>query len=30
VKAIPAAGVPTIVLKNVDGFVAHNCPDEKL
>ena len=25
-KAIPAAGVPTVVLKNVDGFVAHNCP----
>ena len=26
VKAVPAAGVPTVVLKNVDGFVAHNCP----
>ena len=26
VKAQPAAGTPTVVLKNVDGFVAHNCP----
>ena len=26
VKALSAAGVPTVVLKNVDGFVAHNCP----
>jgi polygalacturonase len=26
VKALPAAGTPTIVLKNVDGFVAHGCP----
>jgi polygalacturonase len=26
VKAAPAPGVSTIVLKNVDGFVVHNCP----
>jgi parallel beta-helix repeat protein len=26
VQAKPAAGVPTVVLKNVDGFAAHNCP----
>ena len=26
VKALPAAGVPTVVLRNVDGFAAHNCP----
>ena len=26
VKALPAAGVPTVVLKNVEGFVAHACP----
>ena len=26
VKVRPAAGVPTVVLRNVDGFAAHNCP----
>ena len=26
VKARPAAGAPTVVLKNVDGFVARDCP----
>ena len=26
VTALPAAGTPAVVLKNVDGFVAHNCP----
>jgi polygalacturonase len=26
VKAVPASGVPTVVLKNVDGFAAHDCP----
>ena len=26
VKALPATGVPTVVLKNVEGFAAHNCP----
>jgi glutaredoxin-related protein len=25
VKAAPAAGVPAVELKNVDGFVAHAC-----
>ena len=26
VKAAPAAGVPTVVLKSVEGFVTHACP----
>jgi polygalacturonase len=26
VEAPPAAGVPTVVLKNVDGFATHACP----
>jgi hypothetical protein len=26
VKALPAAGVPTVVLKNVEGFTARDCP----
>ena len=26
VKALPATGVPTVVLKNVDGFIARDCP----
>jgi hypothetical protein len=26
VKALPASGVPTVVLKNVDGFAARDCP----
>ena len=26
VKTLPAAGVPTVVLRNVEGFVAHACP----
>ncbi len=26
VKAVPSAGAPTVVLKNVEGFATHNCP----
>jgi polygalacturonase len=26
VRALPAAGAPAVMLKNVDGFTTHNCP----